>query len=153
MIIENSYRSIPKSLQACCQQDYVCDRLWQWSKVIQILGAVCSGLLAVAGLFTGASVASVAYNGFTAFLGTFGLFLLYAGLVWLSTYVSALVIAGFATLVHSNNISSNVALYTASKTETVEQGDGSRSKGWTCKCGTINNVSSMHCKDCGEYKN
>lgn len=127
-------KSIPNNLRSCYQTDSVTGNLWEWSEKIEQWGKAILWLIIIGGFITAISISSIraevrtSNSGNTVIYsegifnwGSFFLTLLsttiFAFFEFLAYRFTALKIAALASIVQHNQITANVALYTASKAE------------------------------------
>ena len=120
---ESKRRTIPKRFEECVREDAVSSRLWSWCNILEFLATVLPIVFVaidIIGKFgsmmygvSASSANSEAISLVTSYALIRALIdvLLKAFLIWLSCYLSALLIGALASIVQSTRISSDLALY------------------------------------------
>lgn len=116
-------RAVPKTLEECYKSDSVSDAIWNFSKGVEKAGVILLVIIILAGLAVSLVdcyvMKEVSGEDFNAgnFLANLALWGMYAFIeYWALGFVSKL-LAGLASIVQSNRITSNVALYMSKERE------------------------------------
>lgn len=136
MFSDHIKKQIPKYMNECLQPDPVSANLWMWSERLEKWGKILFWAIVVFGIITSITaaivtediVSKIGYNIETKTVTSFKfdlLFLsilefgLYAFLEYCAYHALALLIGALASITQNTNISTNIALYKASKEEDV----------------------------------
>ncbi|MEE1053640.1 MAG: hypothetical protein U0L33_04810 [Acutalibacteraceae bacterium] len=112
--IEN--RKTPNSIEECKTNDLLTTNLCRWSERVNNIGIIVAILIAFAALVIGIYMADDWYEP-SAFFICLLIGVVIAFFEYLTFRVIALLIGSLASIVQSNKIASNIALYNCSKSE------------------------------------
>ena len=135
MFSEYKDKKIPKDLKSCYKKDKLNSNLWKWCERLEVWGKVLFACILVFGLIfsvISSQITEEVTHGtyytytttetyfdselcFLSLLKTFG----YAFLEYCSFHVVALIIGSLASIVQHTQITANIALYKAAKSEGV----------------------------------
>lgn len=117
----DSDREVPKSIDECRKMDRTVKALYSFGKAVERCGFIILILIIIVGIFQSAMAAMVldefeetAFNAFY-FIANFMVYFIYAFIEYFVYKTIAAFIAGFASIVYSNKITSNISLYSAKK--------------------------------------
>lgn len=115
--------TVPKSLEECYKSDSVSDAIWNFGKRVERAGVILLVIIILGGLvlsfYNGYAMKEVSGEDFdsVAFFASLAVWGMYAFIeYWIFELVSKL-LTGFASIVQSNKITANVALYNAKDKE------------------------------------
>ena len=134
-------RTIPKRFEECVREDAVSSRLWSWCNILESLAYILPLIFVVVSAIAFAWAVAAAYRnganvefsnskpifGFNYEISALIRITWRAFLIWLSCYLSALLIGALASIVQSTRISSDLALYEISSANNA--GDRKRASG------------------------